>query len=244
MEIDRPFAVNHFSVDCVIFGFDGENLNVLLLHRKGEDNGESFHDMKLPGSLIYQDEDLDEAAKRVLNELTGLKNLKMIQFKAFGSKDRPRNPKDVHWLEKVEHTRVTRIVTVVYLALVKIDRSLNRQQDNCLVEWVPMTQIRTLAFDHNRIIKEAVEFLCQYVRLNPAYAFELLPKKFTMAQLRSLYEALIGTSVDIRNFHKKMIQKEYIIPLDEYQQGVAHRAARYYRFDKKILLKTKQLYKG
>lgn len=65
-----------------------------------------------------------------------------------------------------------------------------------------------------------------------------------MAQLRSLYEALIGTSVDIRNFHKKMIQKEYIIPLDEYQQGVAHRAARYYRFDKKILLKTKQLYKG
>ena len=142
MEIDRPFAVNHFSVDCVIFGFDGENLNVLLLHRKGEDNGESFHDMKLPGSLIYQDEDLDEAAKRVLNELTGLKNLKMIQFKAFGSKDRTRNPKDVHWLEKVEHTRVTRIVTVVYLALVKIDRSLNRQQDNCLVEWVPMTQIR------------------------------------------------------------------------------------------------------
>lgn len=126
--------------------------------------------MKLPGSLIYQDEDLDEAAKRVLNELTGLKNLKMIQFKAFGSKDRTRNPKDVHWLEKVEHTRVTRIVTVVYLALVKIDRSLNRQQDNCLVEWVPMTQIRTLAFDHNRIIKEAVEFLCQYVRLNPAYA--------------------------------------------------------------------------
>ena len=240
MEIDRPFAVNHFSVDCVIFGFDGENLNVLLLHRKGEDNGESFHDMKLPGSLIYQDEDLDEAAKRVLNELTGLKNLKMIQFKAFGSKDRTRNPKDVHWLEKVEHTRVTRIVTVVYLALVKIDRSLNRQQDNCLVEWVPMTQIRTLAFDHNLIIKEAITYVRQYVEFNPSSLFDLLPRKFTASQLRTLYELVYDKQYDVRNFHKKIALMEYVVPLEEKQQGVAHRAARYYRFDKKIYNKIRR----
>ena len=90
-----PLANNHFSVDCVVVGFDGERLRVLLLRRIGEDSGEVFHDMKLPGSLIYMDEDLDGAAMRVLNELTGFKNVNLMQFKAFGSRDRTKNPKDV-----------------------------------------------------------------------------------------------------------------------------------------------------
>ena len=80
-----PLANNHISVDCVVIGFDGEQLKVLLVKRAGEDNGEVYHDMKLPGSLIYMDEDLDEAAQRVLYELTGLKNVNLMQFKAFGS---------------------------------------------------------------------------------------------------------------------------------------------------------------
>ena len=90
-----PLANNHISVDCVVIGFDGEQLKVLLVKRAGEDNGEVYHDMKLPGSLIYMDEDLDEAAQRVLYELTGLKNVNLMQFKAFGSKNRTSNPKDV-----------------------------------------------------------------------------------------------------------------------------------------------------
>lgn len=85
-------ANNHISVDCVVIGFDGEQLKVLLIKRAGEEEGEIFHDMKLPGSLIYMDEDLDEAAKRVLNELTGLKNVNLMQFKAFGSKTVRRTP--------------------------------------------------------------------------------------------------------------------------------------------------------
>ena len=93
MEHAMPLANNHISVDCVVFGFDGEQLKVLLVKRMGEESGEIFHDMKLPGSLIYQDEDLDGAAKRVLNELTGLKSVRLTQFKAFGSKDRTKNPK-------------------------------------------------------------------------------------------------------------------------------------------------------
>ena len=87
-----PLANNHISVDCVVIGFDGEQLKVLLVKRAGEDNGEVYHDMKLPGSLIYMDEDLDEAAQRVLYELTGLKNVNLMQFKAFGSKNRTSNP--------------------------------------------------------------------------------------------------------------------------------------------------------
>ena len=96
MEHTMPLANNHISVDCVVFGFDGEQLKVLLVKRMGEESGEIFHDMKLPGSLIYQDEDLDGAAKRVLNELTGLKSVRLTQFKAFGSKDRTKNPKRPH----------------------------------------------------------------------------------------------------------------------------------------------------
>lgn len=100
MNEKQQLANNHISVDCVVIGFDGERLKVLLIKRAGEENGEIFHDMKLPGSLIYMDEDLDEAAKRVLFELTGLKNVHLTQFKAFGSKDRTKDPKDVHWLER------------------------------------------------------------------------------------------------------------------------------------------------
>ena len=90
----------HVSVDCVLIGFDGEQFKVLLVRQIGKDIDGEANDMKLPGSLIYADEDLDDAAKRVLNELTGLKNIKMAQFKAYGSKDRTANPKDVMWLER------------------------------------------------------------------------------------------------------------------------------------------------
>ena len=120
-----PLANNHISVDCVVIGFDGEQLKVLLVKRAGEDNGEVYHDMKLPGSLIYMDEDLDEAAQRVLYELTGLKNVNLMQFKAFGSKNRTSNPKDVRWLERAMQSKVERIVTIAYLSMVKIDRTLD-----------------------------------------------------------------------------------------------------------------------
>ena len=101
-----PLANNHISIDCVVFGFDGVNLRVLLVKRSGTDSAGDYNDMKLPGSLIYQDEDLDEAANRVLYELTGIKELPLTQFKAFGSKDRTSNPRDVHWLERAQQAKV------------------------------------------------------------------------------------------------------------------------------------------
>lgn len=235
-----PLANNHISVDCVVIGFDGEQIRVLLIKRMGEEEGEIFHDMKLPGSLIYMDEDLDEAAARVLNELTGLKNVNLVQFKAFGSKDRTKNPKDVHWLERAQLAKVERIVTVAYLSLVKIDRTLNRNLDSFQACWVALSDIKSLAFDHNLIICEAVSYIRQYVEANPAALFDLLPRKFTAAQLRILYELIYGKSIDVRNFHKKISQLEYVVPLEEKEQGVAHRAARYYRFDKKIYNKLRK----
>lgn len=235
-----PLANNHISVDCVVVGFDGERLRVLLLRRIGEDSGEVFHDMKLPGSLIYMDEDLDGAAMRVLNELTGFKNVNLMQFKAFGSRDRTKNPKDVRWLERAEKAKVERIVTIAYLSLVKIDRALNKNLDNFQAEWVPLDEVKDLAFDHNLIIEEAMKYIRQYVEFNPSCLFDLLPRKFTALQLRVLYEVLYDKQIDVRNFHKKIMMMDYVIPMDEFQQGVSHRAARYYRFDKKIYNKTRR----
>lgn len=235
-----PLANNHISVDCVVIGFDGEQLKVLLVNQVGEEEGKVYHDMKLPGSLIYMDEDLDEAAQRVLHELTGVKNVNLMQFKAFGSKNRTSNPKDVLWLERAMQSRVERIVTIAYLAMVKIDRTLDKNLDASQAGWTALEDIQTLAFDHNLIIEEALAAIRQFVEINPSMLFDLLPRKFTAAQLRVLFELVYDKPVDVRNFHKKIALMEYVVPLDERQQGVAHRAARYYKFDKKIYNKGRR----
>lgn len=236
-----PLANNHISVDCVVFGFDGEELKVLLIKRVGEDHGEIFHDMKLPGSLIYMDEDLDDAAQRVLKELTGVKNINLMQFKAFGSKNRTSNPKDVRWLERAMESRVERIVTIAYVSMVKIDRALSQSLlDEYQACWVPIKALKTLAFDHNLIIKEALVYIRQFVEFNPLMLFELLPRKFTASQLRVLFELVYDKQFDVRNFHKKIAAMEYVVPLDEHQKGVPHRAARYYKFDKKTYNKLRK----
>lgn len=229
-----PLANNHISIDCVVFGFDGAHLRVLLVKRSGTDAAGEYNDMKLPGSLIYQDEDLDEAANRVLFELTGIKDLPLTQFKAFGSKDRTRNPRDVHWLERAQQAKVERIVTIAYFSLVKLDRALERIAEKHNAEWVPVDRIGQLAFDHNLIIARAREAIRREVDNNRSLLFDLLPKKFTASQLRLLTEIIYEKALDVRNFHKKISQMPYVVPLEEREQGVAHRAARYYKFDRKV----------
>lgn len=229
-----PLANNHISIDCVVFGFDGAHLRVLLVKRSGTDAAGEYNDMKLPGSLIYQDEDLDEAANRVLFELTGIKDLPLTQFKAFGSKDRTRNPRDVHWLERAQQAKVERIVTIAYFSLVKLDRALERIAEKHNAEWVPVDRIGQLAFDHNLIIAIAREAIRREVDNNRSLLFDLLPKKFTASQLRLLTEIIYEKALDVRNFHKKISQMPYVVPLEEREQGVAHRAARYYTFDRKV----------
>ncbi|MBP1614443.1 MAG: mismatch repair protein MutT [Bacteroidetes bacterium] len=240
MQNETPLANNHISVDCVVIGFDGEQLKVLLVKRVGEEAGDIYNDMKLPGSLIYMDEDLNEAAQRVLSELTGVKSVNLIQFKAFGSKNRTSNPKDVRWLERATKLRVERIVTVAYMAMVKIDRAQNQSLEIYQACWVPLDDVKTLAFDHNLIIKEALVYIRQFVEFNPSILFDLLPRKFTAAQLRILFELVYDKPLDVRNFHKKIAMMEYVVPLEERQKGVPHRAARYYKFDKKIYNKIRR----
>lgn len=232
-------ANNHISVDIAILGFDGVGLKVLLVNRSGEDDGGEFSDFKLPGSLIYMDEDLDQAASRVLTELTGLNDIPLRQFKTFGSRNRTSNPRDIVWLERAQNARVERIVTVAYFATVKIDKALQRLCESRNVSWHDASNLPMLAFDHNLIIADAVRAMRREAESNKALMFELLPKKFTASRLRRLHEILDGKTLDVRNFHKKMQQMPYVIALDEFEADVAHRAARYYKFDKKAYNSTR-----
>ena len=223
----------HVSVDCVLIGFDGEQLSVLLVKRQGAVEAD-LCDMKLPGSLIYMHEDLDEAAGRVLTELTGLKNVKLEQFKAFGAKDRTSNAKDNLWLERLHSLKapVERIVSVAYLSMQKVDRKMifpSYKYEPC---WMPVKEVGELAFDHKQIVTEALLYIRNRAELNPTFLFALLPKKFTASQLRKLFELVYDKTFDVRNFHKRIAQMPYVIPLEERERGVPHRAARYYKFDK------------
>ncbi|NMA74382.1 MAG: NUDIX hydrolase [Bacteroidales bacterium] len=233
-------AVNHISVDCVVIGFDGENLNVLLIKRTVEEEGNIYNDMKLPGSLIYMDEDLDEAASRVLKELTGLKTVKLHQFKTFGSKNRTDDPKDILWLERAMNSKVERIVTIGYISLIRINRDVNKILDKGMSLWVPIKDVKELAFDHNIIIQEALKYIQKYVNESPAALFDLLPTKFIASELRRLHEVIFNTEYDVRNFHKKMNSMPYVERLNEKQKDVPHRAAYYYRFNRSIYNKLRR----
>lgn len=228
----RKMVNPYVSVDCVLLGFDGEQLNVLLVRQSGEDGIDSTGAYKLPGSLINMDEDIDTAAQRVLRQLTGLSQVKMTQFRAFGGTNRLANAADAVWLQRFHKLdkQLERIVTIAYLSLLRIDRRMERLQEGYEAQWVPVGKMPRLAFDHEEIVHTAVKEVERMARLTPTVLFDLLPRKFTAAQLRVLMETVAGMKSDIKNFHKKLAQMPYVVPLDEKEKGVSHRAARYYKF--------------
>ncbi|MDU1890718.1 MAG: NUDIX domain-containing protein [Dysgonomonas sp.] len=229
------FIHTYVSVDCVVFGFDDEQLSILLV-RRDED---SPNDLKLPGSLIYDREDVDDAAYRVLFELTGIKEMPLKQFRCFASPDRAGKPEDVKWLDKEYQPNINRLITVAYIAICKIDRKLNNISKYKQTAWCPVNKIPQMPFDHNEIVKVSLSGIRQWIENDPAIVFELLPTKFAISQLHRLYEAIYDKKIDIRNFHKKVLAMPHVIALDEKQKNVSHRAARLYKFDKKAYNKFK-----
>jgi 8-oxo-dGTP diphosphatase len=205
----------HFglSVDCVVFGFDGENLKILLIKR----GASPFkHKWAIPGDLVYPNENLESAAFRVLKDLTGLKDVFMQQIKSFGDVD--RHP-------------LGRVVTVSYMALIRIENYLTEPAfwaDE--INWHYADNVKGLAFDHDEIFIKAIEKLRVRVRREPI-GFELLPLKFTLNELQNLYEAVLDQSFDKGNFRKKILSMNLLIDLNELQTNVAHRPARLYSFD-------------
>jgi hypothetical protein len=231
------FIHTYVSVDCVVFGFDYDNrLNILLVQRHIAELPLE-RQKKLPGSLIFSDEDVDDAAERVLHELTGIKKMVLKQFKCFADPLRASNKDDISWMNKEYKYDIDRIITVAYLSLCKIDHKINSTKYST-VDWHPIDEVPSLPFDHNKIISESLIEIRKWIESDFSIIFELLPKKFTIRQLYQLYSALSEKQIDIKNFHKKISSFSYIIPLEEIETNVSHRAARYYRFDAKVYKKN------
>lgn len=223
------------SVDCVIFGFEQDQLHVLLIERNTEISNTTPSNLALPGDLIREDEDLDQAARRVLKELTGLDNIYMDQFKAFGNPNRVNTEDDRQWLESIRSQPDARVITIAYYSLIKLDEYTQPTASSFAkqVEWHPLTEVKKLAFDHNIILNTALDSLRLKLQNEPI-GFELLPDKFTLSQLKRLYEVILDTPkpLDKRNFRRKILKNNYLIELNEKQTNVPHKAAKLYQFDK------------
>lgn len=212
----ESFFKSAFSVDNVIFGFDGGDLKVLLIQR-----GAAPYKGKwaLPGDLVYPNEDLDTAAERVLEQLTGLRGVYLEQVKAFGA---------------VSRHPLGRVITIAYFSLIKIsDYAVTPASFAQSAKWHSVAQVGDLAFDHNEILDSCLKRLKRKVRMAPI-GFELLPPKFTLTELQQLYESILAPpkGIDKRNFRKKILSTNLLNDLNEVQEGVAHRPAKLYQFDR------------
>ena len=224
MKFKYEYARPGLTVDCVIFGLDlnAAELQVALIERDIEPFEGSW---ALPGGFVREGESLEEAANRELQEETNIDNVFLEQLYTFGAPKRdPRG-----W-----------VVSVAYYALVAPEKHhVVADTDARRAEWFPIDALPELAFDHSEILEIALQRLRGKLSYAPI-GFELLPEKFSIRQLQTLYEIVLGQPLDNRNFRKKIFSLDVLKELKEMQQGVAHRAARLYKFDER---KYKQLTK-
>ncbi|MEY4522023.1 MAG: hypothetical protein RIT10_1208 [Bacteroidota bacterium] len=217
----NDFFTSAFSVDCVIFGYEEGEIKALLIQR----GMEPFkHFWAIPGDLVYPNEDLPDAASRILHELTGLSDVEMHQSHTFGSPE--RHPQG-------------RVITIAYFALIRItDFEIKASSWAEKAQWVSLNEIPALAFDHSTILSSTYELLKQKLTYEPI-CFELLPERFTLNELQQLYEYAFNTIMDKANFRKK-IKPLHLTPLNERQKNVKHRPAKLFKFDQSEYLKSVQ----
>jgi 8-oxo-dGTP diphosphatase len=210
------------TVDCVVFGLDDGSLKILLIQRDLEPYAGTW---ALPGGFVKLEESLDEAALRELAEETGVGELYLEQLYTFGEPD--RDPRE-------------RVITVAYFAIVNLfDHRVKADTDARSAAWFPVDELPALAFDHHAILDAALARLQAKIRYQPV-GFEFLPAKFTLTQVQRLYETILCEELDKRNFRKKILSTGLLVPLDEVELDVAHRAAQLYRFDAKSYERLKK----
>lgn len=221
------------SVDCVVFGYDDDGLKVLLIQQRSYSDAqgnEMSPQSALPGDLILEDEGLDQAAARVLFELTNLKGIYLKQFHAFGNPNRVREQKDREWLRTFRKDPDQRVITVAYFALVSLhDFTPAPSSFAGSVHWIHIDDIGPLAFDHNHVFQTAVDALREQLE-SQRISFELLPKKFTLSQLQDVHEIVLRKKFDKRNFRKNIRRMSHVVPLDEKQTGVLHKPAQLFTY--------------
>ena len=222
-ELKYHYKYPHPSVttDSVIFGFDGVGLNVLLVRRGIEPYQGCW---TFPGGFLQMDETVEEGAARELQEETGLRQAYMNQFHVYS--DPQRDPRE-------------RVITVAFYALVRISE-VKGGDDAAEACWFPITEVPRLAFDHDRILRDALQALQRNIHFEPV-GFELLPAKFTMAQLQHLYEAILGVQFDRRNFYNKMLRLGILTSLGERVASQKGKDAYLYSFnpDNYVAMKRK-----
>ena len=207
------------AVDCIIFGFDGSQLKALLIKRGFEPEKGKW---SLMGGFVGKDENADEAAARVLYQLTGLRNIYMEQLYTFSDVDRDS---------------AGRVISIAYFALINIADYTEQMQSAHESGWFLIDKIPRLIFDHRKMVMKARERLREKVVAHPV-GFELLPTKFTLPQLQSLYEAIYDVPLDKRNFTKKNLSLGVLNKLNEKEKQSSRKGAYYYVFDS---LKYKKL---
>ena len=225
----------NISVDCVIFGFQENQLKVLLLKFRNSDI------WSLPGGFINREEDVDDAVKRVLWQRTGLENIYLQQFHTFGDLKRNigaiekheeinlamgRSLDDLTWLSH-------RYITVGYYALVeysKVNVTLNDVSDDSA--WMDVDDVPELFLDHNQILKTGLVHLRESIDTKLA-AFNLLPETFTMSELQQVYETILGKELVRTNFQRKMLSLDILERIEKKYTGGAHKAPYLYRLDRK-----------
>ncbi|MFM1878186.1 MAG: hypothetical protein RLZZ241_1052 [Bacteroidota bacterium] len=202
------------AVDCIIFGFDKENLKILLIKRNFEPEKGKW---SLIGGFLKKEESLDEAAARVLKDLTDLDDIYMEQLYTYSNVD--RDPAE-------------RTISVAYFALIDLDPKRYEGVQNDTAQWFDLKSAPPLIFDHAEMVQKAVVRLRRRALSKPI-GFELLPKKFTMRQLQELYESILDKKLDKRNFVNKVNSLDVLVKLDEKDKTVARKGAFLYRFDKR-----------
>lgn len=208
------------TADCVIFGFDGVGIKVLLIQRGIEPYKDKW---AFPGGFMQIDETVEECAKRELEEETGLKTSSVEQFYTFS--DVNRDPRE-------------RVITVAHYALVRLEE-VKGGDDARSAQWFAMNEIPSLAFDHDRILRMAVNRLKERICFEPI-VFELLPEIFTMSALQNLYEAILEMKFDRRNFYNKMLKLGILSEAEERPKDASRRTPIKYRFNAKKYAELKQ----
>jgi 8-oxo-dGTP diphosphatase len=201
------------AIDCIIFGFDGEEIKLLVIKRNFEPERGKW---SLMGGFVNEEEDLEVGAERILFELTGLNNIYVEQLQTFG---------------KVNRDPVERTISVVFFALINIH---NHDEESVRVHnasWISLKNRPTLIFDHEKMVEIALERLRYKAALHPI-GFELLPEKFTIPQLQKLYEAIYAMSLDRRNFSRKILSTGLLVDTGEKNENSATKKATLYRLDK------------
>ncbi len=226
------------SVDCVVFGYGNDSLKVLLVDHYMKNDGK--HLLKLPGSMIRNNENLNEAAKRVLFQMVGLRDVNMKQVGIFSDPQRVTQ-EDLQWINNFHGIETKRVVTMGYYTMVKLNSQTIKATTAAGAHWKKIDSIQSLALDHKLILSDALTLLYREFIQSPI-VFELLPKKFVLSELQNIYSNILGVEIDKRNFRKKILSTGFIIPTGEKEVGVAHKPAMFFTFSRTAYnkaLKTK-----